>query len=157
MNITQSDRERFFDKVAVGAHDECWEWGASLHKDGYGRVGLGGDVLLAHRVSYAIEHEDPDGDLVLHTCDNPPCVNPAHLYLGDQSDNNRDAWDRGRRTMSDQTGSNNHATKLDEETVREIKSRYESEDISQAKIGEEYGVSQSTVSLIVLGETWGHV
>jgi hypothetical protein len=88
--------ERFWEKVDVQGPDDCWNWTAG-GVGGYGRIGYQRKGLLAHRLSARLAFGMFDERLnVLHTCDNPPCVNPAHLYLGDQVDNVRDAITRGR-------------------------------------------------------------
>ena len=95
--------ERFWEKVdRSGGPDACWEWTGALNREGYGHfrlVGSGSSAIArANRVSYALEVGPiPDDLLVLHHCDNRACVNPKHLYLGDQSDNMNDMWSRCRR------------------------------------------------------------
>lgn len=91
--------ERFWEKVEQGPG--CWEWMAGRDSaTGYGRIRIGragSKHQLAHRVSWELANGPiPDGLWVLHHCDNPPCVNPAHLYLGTTIDNNRDRDARGR-------------------------------------------------------------
>lgn len=92
--------ERFWPKVDVRGHEECWEWTASRKERGYGvfsRPGHNNGALKAHRVSWELANGPiPDGLCVLHRCDNPPCVNPAHLFLGTIADNNRDMSLKGR-------------------------------------------------------------
>ena len=81
----------------VGAKDECWEWTDGCDGDGYGVVGAGGKTVRAHRVAWEVAHGPiPDGVHVLHQCDNPPCINPAHLFLGTQADNMADKVAKGR-------------------------------------------------------------
>lgn len=75
----------------------CWQWTGGKVKDGYGRFSLGNHVIrYAHQVSWMIEHGQWPDLCVLHRCDNPPCVNPGHLFLGTIADNNRDMWSKGR-------------------------------------------------------------
>lgn len=86
---------RFWEKVRVT--DGCWEWEAHKTRLGYGKFRIGRKLLSAHRVAFGIFREPiPCGLDVLHACDNRPCVNPAHLFLGTQLDNVRDMWRKGR-------------------------------------------------------------
>jgi hypothetical protein len=95
---------RFWSKVDQRGPDECWEWTASRNQFGYGQImlgayGTGGKArpFFAHRIAWELIHGPIEtGLFVLHRCDNPPCVNPAHLFLGDQSDNMKDAHAKGR-------------------------------------------------------------
>ena len=85
---------RFWAKVQVGSPDECWPWLGCRDSKGYGRAGK---RERAHRIAYQIVHGAlPEDRLVRHTCDNPPCCNPAHLLIGDHADNARDAVERGQ-------------------------------------------------------------
>jgi hypothetical protein len=81
-----------------GDKEPCWEWGGKLNKkDGRPYIRVGGIQLLAYRVVYSLVHGDiPEGQWVLHSCDNPACCNPWHLRLGTQSDNERDKYRRDR-------------------------------------------------------------
>lgn len=91
--------ERFWDKVdRSGGAAACWLWTGSQKPTGYGQVSLKGRVYLAHRVAWTLTHGAiPDGLGVLHHCDNPPCCNPAHLFLGSQGDNSADMVAKDRR------------------------------------------------------------
>ena len=94
--------ERFFEKVEKT--EKCWGWLAGTNKDGYGKFKMRGKTLQAHRLSWVIHNGIiPEGMCVLHHCDNPPCVNPAHLFLGTILDNNRDRDAKGRNGYSKRT------------------------------------------------------
>lgn len=90
-------RERFWSKVDRSG--DCWMWTASRNASGYGRFGgsNSGGSYLAHRMCWELHNGPiPDGLCVLHRCDNPACVNPAHLWLGTRDDNNKDKTAKGR-------------------------------------------------------------
>ena len=90
----------FWKKVAVGAPDECWEWTGSRDRKSYGRWHWNGTRHgLAHRAAYMMANaiEIPSGVMVLHSCDNPPCCNPRHLWLGSARDNTDDMVAKGRQ------------------------------------------------------------
>lgn len=87
----------FDKKFVINIHTGCWEWIASKNRDGYGRYGLDKKNYLAHRFSWIKTYgEIQDDFLVLHKCDNPSCVNPEHLFLGDCKANIRDMIEKGR-------------------------------------------------------------
>lgn len=95
-------RERFDEKYTIEPNSGCWLWTRSLGMNGYGSISSGsGEKLLAHRVSYELHiGELTDGAFVCHHCDNPPCVNPHHLFLGSPQDNMDDMWSKGRGRTS---------------------------------------------------------
>lgn len=138
--------QRFWDKADLsGGPTACWVWTGSRHRFGYGFIRDQGKTLTAHRVSMELANGPiPVGMFVCHHCDNPPCVNPAHLFLGTARDNNADKVRKGRETAP-------HA-KLTSTMVVEIRDARGS--ASQRVIGERFGVSQSTVSLIHAGLIW---
>jgi len=89
-------QSRYIAKVTVG-HDGCWGWVGSIDHFGYGQIQHEGKVQPAHRVSWVLARGPiPDGLCVLHRCDNPPCTNPEHLFLGTKKDNMMDAARKGR-------------------------------------------------------------
>ena len=131
--------------------DECWVWSGCNDKDGYGLLGRG----RAHRISWELFHGDiPDGLFICHRCDNPPCVNPAHLFIGSLLENNRDRAHKGRTRY--QSGSYNSMAELTEAQVTEMRYRYSKGEETQ-DLAAEYGVCQETASMAIIGATWKHL
>lgn len=155
----------------VNTTPTCWLWTGSHLTSGYGTFYRpNGKRTTAHRVSWEDEHGPiPDGQLVLHHCDNPPCVRPDHLFLGTAADNMADMRVKGRAKLyhpnfGDANGSrhyppkgerNGHA-KLTETSVRLIRALAD-RGWSYPKIGQTFMVSRSTVGDIVLRKRWSHV
>lgn len=133
----------------------CWMWHAAIAGKGYGNIGLERQrkQVYAHRASYEIHvGEIPKGRYVLHKCDNPGCVNPEHLFLGDAGANARDMAAKGRHLF----GERNTESKLNESDVRKIRQLCE-DGMKQAKIAQMYGICQMTVSRIHRRERWQHI
>lgn len=150
--LTEADPKRFWSKVDVCEPDDCWEWIAGRYKAGYGQFWLNGKGYIAHRVAYFIEHgKDPGEMLVCHTCDNPPCCNPAHLWLGTNNDNTQDKIVKGRQDNT--RGEKCHSAKLTKQNVREIRASDKSDD----ELAKWYGVHLWTVTRARLGLSWKHV
>lgn len=143
--------ERFWAKVDRRADDECWVWRASKDPRGYGKISVGGGVLdCAHRVAWRLTNGDvPAGLYVLHRCDNRPCVNPAHLFLGTQADNMRDKGAKGREPR----GEKRPGAKVNADIVRQIRGS----ELSQVKLGKLFGIHGGTVGMIRRREIWRHV
>lgn len=94
----------FWNRIERGAETSCWKWQGALVSTGYGQLRWFGRLTPAHRVAYELANgEIPEGLLIRHTCDNPPCCNPAHLLTGTPADNARDRTERGRHQSANQT------------------------------------------------------
>jgi len=134
--------QRFADKFFVEANSGCWLWTASIVTSGYGAFNLCGRSRTAHKVAWELFRGPiPKGLQVLHHCDVPSCVNPAHLFLGTNADNRADSVAKGRGAI------------LQKGQVQEIRTRSEAEEPQRA-IAADYGINQSTVSRIVTRKIW---
>ena len=151
--------DRFWSKVRKDG-SSCWEWTANKDRKGYGKFGLAGRTVGAHRVAYMLTRGpllDPKL-CVCHHCDNPSCVNPAHLFLGTKSDNAHDMIQKGRNWFTSDpgrraTGAAAHRARLTETEVSET-FRLRALGLSQRAIAMRVGVSQSHVSRLLAGRCW---
>lgn len=139
---------------------ECWEWQGSKLSGGYGQLHFGGKGYSAHRASYEVYKGPIPRDLhVLHDpalCNNPPCVNPAHLRLGTSRENNLDKHISNTMIQGERV----HGAKLTEADVRAIRSQYPEGEITRDEckaLGGQYGVNYATIRSVVRGITWRHV
>lgn len=147
-------KERFNAKW-VEAENGCWLWTGAKAGIGYGEIKAtrSRHYLYAHRISWELAYGPiPAGMYVLHRCDVPACVNPAHLFLGDGADNQRDMARKNRHLF----GERNAQAKMTEADVLRI---YELSDagMSQKRIGAVIGVGQMTVCRVLRGERWAHL
>lgn len=145
-------KDRFSAYTSIAGKDECWEWSSTKNKKGYGIIRHRKEGFLAHRLALAYDGRIPSvDDVACHTCDNPGCVNPRHLYLGTYADNSRDQVLRGR--LPDRRGSGNGRATLTASRVIKIRRS----DKTNAALAEEYGVAESTISMARSGATWSHL
>lgn len=148
---------RFWAKVDKSAGAEgCWPWTGARNWQDYGIFKLAGGThgQSAHRYTWEVTNgRIPDGLQVLHRCDNPPCCNPAHLWLGTNTDNVADKMAKGRAKTA--RGETNRHAKLTADQVKEIRAL--GGTMSQEKIGQQFGVSQVQISNILRGDHWKHI
>jgi hypothetical protein len=139
--------------LTPGGPADCWEWQASRSPRGYGKVKIKGRELRAHRVAYeAAKGPIPTGLIVRHTCDNPPCCNPAHLLVGTSADNSADMLERRRQLLGEQVD----RAKLTAQDVVEIRARYAAGERC-ASIARDFPVGWSAIKDVVRRATWAHV
>jgi hypothetical protein len=153
--LNSEDLKRFWSKVDRLDEEDCWEWLGKRNVKGYGLISLKGNWYLANRVMYLIDSGlDPFEKDVLHSCDNPCCINPYHLFLGTHQDNMQDMIQKGRNSkMPSILGVLNGKSKLTEEDVLAIRSS----NLFQKDLAFKYGISQSQVSCIKRNANWKHV
>ncbi len=152
--------QRFWQKVDRHSPNECWNWTARRHRNGYGSLYIDGKEILAHRISFMLNVGPiPDGLCVLHHCDNRKCVNPSHLFLGTKQDNTIDMTQKGRNVFSTghqyATGKNNSHTHLEDKDVLYLRQNYNDKSIYEWV--NLYGVSISTIARIANGRGWKHL
>jgi hypothetical protein len=139
--------------------EDCIEFQGFKNKGGYGRKRSGAKMYLAHRLAYCkaknLDIKEIDGLVVMHTCDNPPCVNPEHLKLGTHQDNVDDMMKKGRHVFNPQMGEENGKAKLTSEDVLRIREAIKFK--TQKEVGKIFGVSQNQVSRILRRKTWAHL
>lgn len=148
----------------------CWEWNRSRDQDGYGHLSWERKTVRAHRLSWmAFYGPIPIGIQVCHTCDNPCCVNPSHLWLGTNADNTADRTRKGRESRGNShtatfinnpkwwaarpKGSSHVNSKINEAQARAILN----DTRPQRVIAVDYGVAQSLISLVKRRKLWAHV
>ena len=145
--------DRFWSHVEIKGADECWEWKGALLPGGYGVFTFNCKVVLAHRIVWELTYgEIEEGLNILHTCDNPPCCNPAHLWKGTNADNMHDRDNKGRNSK----GSANGNTKLTEKDIIDIRNKRE-QGFSTTSLGHLYGIGKETARLICNKVTWKHI
>jgi hypothetical protein len=148
--------ERFERLIEPDLNSGCWIWGGTLvQPDNYGHIEINGERWSAHRLSFTLfKGAIPDGLLVCHWCDTPPCVNPAHLFAGTYQDNIRDMHAKGRARRC--CGSLSPHAKLTEAAIPLIRLRLAAGASCRA-IGEDFGVSADVINAIRRGRSWKHV
>jgi len=162
MVSSEADLKRFQEKVEVRGLDDCWNWKVSTNTDGYGQFAYypekGGKKInfQAHQIAYFLEHGDlPEGMCVCHTCDNPKCNNPKHLFIGTQADNTRDRDAKGRHISF--RGSTNATARLTESQVQEIRILWFVDKVRVGEIAKKFCVTRSCINGIVYGPNWKHL
>lgn len=179
---TAAEKARFWAKVtrngSTQPHMEspCWIWTAYKSKDGYGKFGVGGKMINAHRVAWTIAngpipHDgSAHGICVCHRCDNPACIRVDHLFLGTNLDNIRDRDSKGRHTplRGDMNGARlhpesmtrgeaHHKAKLTDAKVIYIRARHAQGGITQKQLAAQLGVSEVLIGGVIKHKRWKHI
>jgi hypothetical protein len=147
--------ERFWSYVdKSGGPDACWPWTGARLARGYGVFGMAAHSRLCHRIAWELANDAPvpDGMDVLHSCDNPPCCNPAHLTPGTHRANQQDAAAKGRMAW----GTRRPEAKLTETDIPEIR-RLCAEGMRLQVVADRFGVGSEAITKIVQRQRWAHV
>jgi len=148
--LSDADAERFWSKVAIGTWDACWLWTASLRTGGYGSFWLSGSSVGAHRVAYSLVRGPvPEMLCVCHQCDNPACVNPGHLFLGTQQENQADKVQKQRHARFEAHG----AARLTRDVADQIR-EMAADGVSKTALASRFGVSRAVVHSILSQQIW---
>lgn len=171
-SLTPQLIEHFWSKIdkspGQGTQGDCWEWKAGRIPQGYGAFGIRRKNFPAHRIAYLITHGCIDNEkCVCHTCDNPPCCNPAHLWEGTLTENAHDMQRKGRKFMGAKAsdlmklkavrGEAQGISKITAQAVREIRRKFNPPNINLVTLAREYGVRKQTIKQVVSRMTWRHV
>jgi hypothetical protein len=148
--LSEDDIIRFWSKVNTKAGDEaCWTWKDAPNEGGYGTMSVAGTKILAHRIAWTLTNGPvPAKLLVLHRCNNPPCVNPAHLFVGTHADNAMDMEEKGRQKAVGRV--------LNEKMVRSIRRDFV-DGLSYEKLAAKYPVGKVAIRNIIGYKTWPNV
>jgi hypothetical protein len=141
---------RFWSKVSITSNNDlCWNWQAYCTKDGYGRFRYDGKkMILSHRLSWIlINGQIPDRLQVLHSCDNPACCNPKHLFLGTHQDNMKDKI--AKKRQSKLGGERNPSAKLSDYQISVIRDLYSNRKFTQTELARKFGVTYEHMNRIL--------
>lgn len=151
-------QQRFHEKVIPVTESGCWIWIGATCSGGYGQMKIARKKKLAHRMSWIVNRGDiPDGLDVLHRCDVTCCVNPDHLFLGNDSDNQRDSFSKGRAYFNRRNILRDRIPHFSKLTPDQVISIREKHGVTLKVLANEFGVSQSQISSIRSRRYWKHI
>ncbi len=155
VNFTPNQLVRFWKKISKDGENGCWKWLNAKDKDGYGKIRVQATDMRAHRLSWIIHRgQIPESSLILHTCDNPECTNPEHLYAGSNTNNMQDREARNR--IQHFKGEDCNFSTLTSELIIKIR-EMRSAGGKQLEIANLFGISRPHVSAICSRKVWKHI
>jgi hypothetical protein len=158
MKMRKSLEQRFMEKVHPEPMSGCWLWGGCIDSKGYGQIRRGANTLgvaQATAVSLGLRGVVvPAGMVVCHRCDNPPCVNPDHLFIGTHKDNSDDKIRKGRGNPVKGVG--HYQARITDSDVISIRRAYKG-GATLKELSATYGLNTSAIGHVVVGRTWKHV
>lgn len=131
---------------------DCLEWQGAKNRGGYGNIGYRGRYVAAHRLSWVLSNgaEIPQGLFILHSCNNRPCINPAHLRPGTAAENAIDRESHGKSFR----GEGSSSSKLTWAKVSAIRKAWDKKRTTYEKVAAQYGVKQATIHYVIKRKTW---
>lgn len=153
--------DEFWSQIRIAAPNECWEWTGYLDPKGYGRTKYHGRLWFAHRLAYTlVKGEIPQDQFACHSCDNPRCCNPDHIWPGTNAENTKDRHQKGRDARGLSNGANTQPelhprgeqhgmAKLSDAQVAEIRDLYETGNFMKRTLARRFGVSDSQIGNIL--------
>lgn len=150
--IIKDVEKDFINLLKKTSNESCWLYLSGKDKDGYGRLTLDGKRIRAHRFAYELFNNTkiPEGMIICHKCDNPPCCNPTHLFLGTHQDNIKDKVNKGRGwnpILYGEKNGNSKLTDIEREEIRKLRKQYP--DITAGRISEIYNISRGALVTII--------
>lgn len=158
-NTLEKKRDRLMARSVKNSETGCWEWSGCRNKAGYGRLSDGhGNTMYAHRQSYEVfKGSIPNGHLVCHTCDNPSCVNPGHLFSGTVQENSDDMVRKGRQNTDGMPGEKHGRATLTNAMARKMAEEIRVTCTPIQDIAKKYGVSNHVAYQLNTGRNWGDI
>lgn len=155
--------QRLWSRIKKGTPDECWYWTGAHTPAGYGVISVNNHMTTAHRIVYILIYGEVDDNLIVcHTCDNPPCCNPNHLFIGTHKTNAEDKVKKGRQPRGDKIsfrmrGEKNPHSILTKKQVFEIRKAVINKTDTQRQLAAKHGVQVACISKIITRRTWKHI
>ncbi len=147
--------DRIWKHINKKSDIECWEWMGVKDKNGYGRIRINKKMYSSHRIIYElICGPIPESICVCHSCDNPSCCNPNHLFLGSQSDNIKDMIIKGRWRKANNFKELNGAHKLTQQQVNKIRNLYSTSLYTYKELAIKFKMCKESIGHIIRYETW---